>query len=401
MRRKKLSLHEKVFIVQAYYENHRSCNAVQVEFNKEFKMNTSEAILKLIERIVKRFEKSGSVTEDAFFDSGTIIKLEVGEEEQLIVKEEQPEEIKTEPDLPNFDDDSDPGEEDPPDKDPDWAAEFDSISDIEGPIADEMEDESTKEAAAAKIKRNRGGKFLCDVCSKTFASKKSLIRHGGVHGKVNQPVKKRIRKATTKLVDEKVDCRICGKPLASKKRLYEHEYTHYAKWELPSELCPVCGKLIMGRRYLAIHIRQVHTAPKARHTCPDCGKVLIGKKALVRHQAVHGGSTNFKCLICPKMCYSSQGLEVHMRTHTGERPFKCKFANCDISFTCRSSARVHYRQHTGETPFRCRLCHHSCKQAQNLRSHINHIHKDHPDLQDLLQDTYSKTKHRAGAPDNE
>lgn len=340
-------------------------------------MRTIE-LSKLIQKLIKQLESTGSVAGDVFFDSGMISRTGEEVEGPQVTKEKR---LKKEKFEESPDPDIDSGY---PIDESEAVVKTESISlaedndhveaDGNADVKDDWdEDEEPEQKDRLPVKRKRRSEkavdyneasegldymviqmqFTCEQCGKCYETKKKLRRHMELH----------------KEVVTWHPCTICERPCKSKACRISHELSHCAKTDRPVAVCPVCGKTVTG--CLKNHIRKAH-GDKRTYVCEVCGKVLSSAGGIKTHMRIHSGETPFKCKICFKAFTTKSGHDIHMRAHNGIRPFTCKY--CDKKFIDGSTLRVHYRQHTGESPYVCQYCGKTCKQAQNLRSHIRHIH---------------------------
>ncbi|XP_033224435.1 zinc finger protein 93-like [Belonocnema kinseyi] len=230
-------------------------------------------------------------------------------------------------------------------------------------------------------------KFFCNVCNMKFFRPDRLKSHRDRYGhnedKVSEPEKPPDDKSAIKLINswirEELDsdnegkgfpCDLCGKSYVTKKSLAKHRANAHESQE---NYCSNCGTVCVCEDKPKDHVK----AEKSKiYTCDECGKSFEKESKLQKHLRIHERAkeqedANFKrflCHICSKTFRQNTGLMFHMRTHTGYKPHVCK--HCGRGFTSNSNCINHERTHTGDRPFVCQYCSAAFAKSCTLKAHI-------------------------------
>ncbi|XP_015436155.1 PREDICTED: zinc finger protein 782-like [Dufourea novaeangliae] len=145
------------------------------------------------------------------------------------------------------------------------------------------------------IDDEQGKPYLCDVCSKTFASKSGLRFHLKSH-----------------VGTKPYSCRYCSKRFTIPSYVKRHERIHGGDKPF---ICHVCSAAFASSNGLRYHLRS-HTG-EANYRCEICGKTFCRHKYLKEHIFTHTGEKPFVCRICGTGYGSSGSLFVHEK--------KCKY----------------------------------------------------------------------------
>ncbi|XP_050588962.1 zinc finger protein 846-like isoform X2 [Bombus affinis] len=132
-------------------------------------------------------------------------------------------------------------------------------------------------------------------------------------------------------------CDICSKTFASKSGLRFHLKSHDAVKSYP---CRYCDKRFVIPSYTKRH-EKIHTGDK-RFVCQFCSATFASSNGLKYHLRLHSGEANYHCEICGKSFYRDKYLKEHVFTHTGEKPYVCKA--CGASYASSGSLFVHKKR---------------------------------------------------------
>lgn len=132
-------------------------------------------------------------------------------------------------------------------------------------------------------------------------------------------------------------CDICSKTFASKSGLRFHLKSHDAIKSYP---CRYCDKRFVIPSYTKRH-EKIHTGDKP-FICQYCSATFASSNGLKYHLRLHTGEANYSCKICGKSFYRHKYLKEHIFTHTGEKPYICK--TCGASYGSSGSLFVHKKK---------------------------------------------------------
>lgn len=213
---------------------------------------------------------------------------------------------------------------------------------------------------------NEGKGFPCDLCGKSYVTKKSLAKH---RVNVHEPQKNFCTncgptcvcedkgKVYVKTEKRVYTCDECGKSFEKENKLQKHLRIHEkAKEEQDSNfkrfLCHICSKTFRQNTGLMFHMR-THTGYKP-HVCKYCGRGFTSNSNCTNHERTHTGDRPFVCHFCSAAFAKSCTLKAHITTHTGEANYHCK--TCGKSFRRLKYLKEHKFTHTGEKPYACKIC---------------------------------------------
>nr|XP_040236084.2 zinc finger protein 271-like [Anopheles coluzzii] len=164
------------------------------------------------------------------------------------------------------------------------------------PACDDAEDSNAEEMeqpVSQPLMIQKGKRWYCDKCSKSFSQPQTLRRHYRIH-------------------DETGSSKIA---------------------------CPQCDRQFLRSDDLTRHIR-THTGERP-YRCKLCPKKYKQGSELKEHMLTHSQEKQFRCDECNKQLASRNGLYVHMKLHRGEKPHACP--HCDKRFTTSSERISHVR----------------------------------------------------------
>uniref|UniRef100_A0A8B9EWG9 C2H2-type domain-containing protein n=1 Tax=Amazona collaria TaxID=241587 RepID=A0A8B9EWG9_9PSIT len=235
-------------------------------------------------------------------------------------------------------------------------------------MMENLEKSMSKDPSVKAAPRGEGV-FLCPECGKSFNQKSNLTRHRKIHtsegpykcsecGESFRMNRKLIRHQRVH-ISEPFKCSECGKSFTQRSNLVRHQRIH-AKEE-PYQ-CPECEKTFNQKanlfRHQTIHVLKGPCKctkcgkcfPHKRHLCGVCAKRYRLKKYLRRHQKIHEREGTAPCLKQGEATGTSSGphhnKQRHQRIHMGQQEYKC--LDYGKNFTQKLQLIVHHEIHTGE-----------------------------------------------------
>ena len=222
--------------------------------------------------------------------------------------------------------------------------------------------------------------WTCDFegCLKDFAHKEGYLSHLRKHNNV------------------RILCDICGKSFDQrvalkrhKTRIHEDEINEKQKGDRSPFPCNVCEKMLFTSELLKDHLQFIHNLKKdeieggnveiklklkTSIKCDLCDDVFNYQSTLKNHvQVVHNG-TKYSCEYCGKVSSSANNLRIHIdRVH--KRSTKCTCTICGRVLRDKTVLDFHVKSvHEGLKDSICETCGKSFAKEYALKAHLAVIH---------------------------
>ncbi|QRR11751.1 C2H2-type zinc finger protein (plasmid) [Burkholderia sp. MS455] len=192
--------------------------------------------------------------------------------------------------------------------------------------------------------------FVCDVCHKTYSSRRALKMHQLTHDK-----------------GRTYSCTSCDEVFGNSITLARHKKAHLREESLgiDSQDGPPDGLNSFNEENLS-------DARKVTYTCQDCGAKYTHPGSLARHKKMHTEGKAFACDTCGKLFGASSDLKEHKKSHSDVKPYMCQI--CDAKFKHKKSLAMHNQDHVDEKSFVCGVCDKWFRSSRDLKNHeIRHI----------------------------
>lgn len=147
-------------------------------------------------------------------------------------------------------------------------------------------------------------KFICKHCNAEFPAKNKLNSHKGYyHPAIRRPTQ--------------VWCDLCPKTYSSKKAMREHMQTRHANLD-PNFLCQYCSEKFVTQKALYMHVKKHEDKMAAPVQCPHCDHKCKKHRMTLHIQTYHEGM-RFKCVYkggCNALICGRKDLIFHLtRVH--------------------------------------------------------------------------------------
>ncbi|XP_035227691.1 PR domain zinc finger protein 10-like isoform X4 [Stegodyphus dumicola] len=206
----------------------------------------------------------------------------------------------------------------------------------------------------------------CPECTQEFSSRRDLIEHASVHGKIG---KQRCYRGIINPM-KPFKCNLCYKSFASDERLIRHYLVHGSEESKPLQ-CDTCFKRFLNNSALACHIK-VHSEERKFYECPICKAEFDQIVALKEHVHVHCENGVYKCPNCHKVFEEYNQVRKHIRAFHSERRYPCD--KCEKIFPRPDKLKLHMLRHSDHREFLCANCGKQFKRKDKLKEHMKRMH---------------------------
>uniref|UniRef100_A0A182WEU7 Protein krueppel n=1 Tax=Anopheles minimus TaxID=112268 RepID=A0A182WEU7_9DIPT len=275
-------------------------------------------------------------------------------------------------------------------------------------------------------KKKISAKFVCDICSESFAREPRYLKHRKTHsilfecsvcllkfgstGKllVHQQQTLHIGKGMVEGLllpddsgskrkgeetgrnqsespkgDNVYACDSCDNTFAGLNNVLKHEESEHAH-DNHSFVCIECGKAFREKNLLHRH-RQTHVQDRV-HRCTVCEAAFKTRSTLTKHARSHENTKRYQCTICQQQFAYKSGFDKHLDWHNGVKRFECE--HCSKRFSQRGNLKEHQRVHSGDKPFQCGVCEARFGTSSQHRAHVKRHENVRPYECDMCDKTF-------------
>lgn len=257
---------------------------------------------------------------------------------------------------------------------------------------------SQEESPVMKMVVDDKGRYVCQLCEKTFKTANILKAHMLIHTNRKDFV-----------------CRMCGDAFRTKGSLIRHHRRHTD--ERPY-VCSKCGKSFRESGALSRHMRsltpctekmminmektymnsrdenssdlastdtssqtgtdEVNGSPVVRFMADEKGNLLheVQVQAVAvkpRTDIILANTEELVCPQCGEICKTSNSLKVHMKGHEGCKLYRCD--ECGREFLKAHLLRKHQESHGNNRKYKCGECGKMYKTVAHVKGHMR-VHSD-------------------------
>ncbi|XP_037876911.1 zinc finger protein 235 isoform X1 [Bombyx mori] len=246
---------------------------------------------------------------------------------------------------------------------------------------------NTKKAVVRHIVSHTNERpFVCNICGRTYKTSGEILRHKRIHKsaelicsyecgyRTSYRGALKTHEKTHQPSQYNYKCETCGKGFQVLTMYKQHQNVHEG---LKPFVCSMCGVAFHMDRYLKAHLQNVHNKSTNGKCfiCIHCCLPLDSLLELKMHKIEkHGLRTTCLCDVCGKVFKNTERLKNHKTTHSKLKPYTCGV--CNKTFAKKFHLKVHENTHTGERKHSCGVCGQSFVQRSSLLRHNKRRHQD-------------------------
>ena len=205
--------------------------------------------------------------------------------------------------------------------------------------------------------RGPTGRYICDLCKKSFGTLANFRLHFNVH--------------------HKVPCKFCFRKFLNASSMEEHVKEAHKASKLPQYQCKQdrCNKRFGTQIESFRHLRSEHRN-LFKYRCKKCKNSFSTVQELFRHHKLHDKNhlpfeAKWSCSRCGEIFDNLNQLMEHTRIHT-ENTYECD--KCNWRFTLISELTIHRREFHDTKEHACYWCTRYFQTPELLLQHRNREH---------------------------